>query len=118
MTVLLTQTVFPGGTILDYPKMTESRATEVPVLSGAQPSGIPTLCVPFAHLLHPLPASVGRQAKSAGTTRERERAARLPAPGGAWEGGPLSGEAESSAELALPLEHQPQPNGVLGRRVF
>lgn len=77
MMVLLTPTVFPGGNILDYLKMTESHATEIPVLSGAQPSGSPTLFVPFAHFLHILLPSVGRQVKSAGSIRERERGLHL-----------------------------------------
>lgn len=100
MTVLLSQTVFQGGNILDYVKMTESQATGIPVLPGAQPSSIPTLFMLFAHLLHSLLPSAGRWAKSAGNIRTRERAARPPTPGGAWGRRQLFCEAASSAELS------------------
>lgn len=70
MTGLLTPTVFHDETILDYVKMTASQATGIPVRSGAQPSGIPTSFMPFAHL-HTLLPSLGSQAKGGGDTRER-----------------------------------------------
>lgn len=70
MTVLITQTVFQDELYIGL-RITESQDAGIPVLSVAQPSGVPTFSMPPRYSSLP---SVGRHSKrSAGKQQRRER---------------------------------------------